>query len=71
MKKRKPFITNMILVLLCASIPDLPSGQSGLWVFTGTVGLAGICFPQVLGPGSRGNSSEERENWSHLANPAS
>ena len=46
MKKRKSFITNMILVLLCASIL-IPAASLVVWVFTERWAWPDL-FPQVL-----------------------
>ena len=46
MKKRKSFITNMILALLCASIL-IPASSLVVWVFTERWAWPDL-FPQVL-----------------------
>ena len=46
MKKRKSFITNIILAVLCASIL-IPAASLVIWVFTERWAWPGL-FPQVL-----------------------
>ena len=52
MKKRKSFITNMILALLCASIL-IPAASLVVWVFTERWALSLIhishLLPEILG----------------------
>lgn len=69
MKKRKSFITNMILALLCASIL-IPAASLVVWVFTERWAWPDL-FPQVLSDRAVMELSEERENWSHSWHPAS